>query len=121
MPPFPRRGAKAGAMKIHFYAASKPLKGHLADVQLIFEEAGLRGLSLSGIALWRHEDGQGAIIVSLPHRSFGEGGAGRYHFLRGDQAAIDKLRDTILAAFLRQHPQMGRALVSRVAQGAHRP
>jgi hypothetical protein len=108
-------------MKIHFYPAGKPLKGHLADVQLIFEEAGLRGLSLSGISLWQRGEGQGGIVVSLPYRSFGEGGTGRYHFLRGDQAAVDKLRDTIVAAFLRQHPQLSRALVSRSTQGTQRP
>ncbi len=53
-------------MKLQFYAATKALEGHLADVQIIFEEAGLRGLTLAGIALW--EDGKG-IAVRMPRSS----------------------------------------------------
>ena len=99
-------------MKLQFYAASKALEGHLADVQIIFEEAGLRGLTLAGIALW--EDGKG-IAVRMPRSSYGraEGETARFfYFLRGDKAAIDKLKGTIVGEFLRLNPQIARALVS---------
>ena len=55
------------------------------------------------------------VTVGIPK----EAGAGRYHLVRGDLVTID--RDTIIAAFLSQHPQMGHGLVSRAAQCAHQP
>lgn len=82
--------------------------GHVADVEVIFDEAegGLAGLKLVGLALWSHGS-DGALSVTLPSRKVEANGKGKdwfYEFLRADDGpdAADRIRSfkaLVTAAF----------------------
>jgi len=99
-------------MRIQFYAGRGCPEHHLADALVVFEEAGLEGLCLSGIAVWARKDLGRGISVTLPSRPYQDNGKERrYDFVRGDKAAIKGLKATIVAEFVRQYPEIAAPVV----------
>lgn len=101
----------------HFYAAEKERRimmtvkfeandkgtpvGKLADCELHFNDGPFAGLKLVGFAVWERKAGGGR-NVTVPARAYSVGGERRsFALLRpmADAAAMDRLRDVILAAF----------------------
>ncbi len=89
-------------MKIRFFEPDEPRDGLVAEAMLIFEEAALRGITLSGLAVWQRPGAQYP-VVSLPSRSYHSNGVRRhYWFLRGDAKLLASLKRDVVAEFLRQ-------------------
>jgi hypothetical protein len=107
-------------VKIQFYAPHPGDPAHLAEAQVIFEEAGLWGLSLAGISLWSRSEAPDGVAVSLPGRTYSAAGGEerRYGFLRGDKRIVRRFKDTIRAEFLRQHAPARTSPHPARAQGA---
>ena len=107
-------------MKIQFYPAATGDPQQLADALVIFEEAGLWGVSLAGISLWSNGRAPGGIAVSLPGRTYEAAGGDerRYSFIRGDKRIVQRLKDTIRAEYRRQHPEAARSGQQPVSPGA---
>ena len=107
-------------MKVQFHPARSGDSDHLAEALVIFEEAGLWGLALGGIGLWKSDHAPQGISVSLPGRTYA-GSAGderRYGFLRGDKRVVQMFQDTIRREFLRQnHSRAAGGPAARAAEG----
>ena len=78
--------------------------GHLADVEIVFDEAvpALVGLKLFGTALWLGDDGD--VIVTLPARKVAEASGKDWHFdlvrsVDGRMEVIKDLKGRVIAAY----------------------
>lgn len=95
-------------MQIRVLLNERGVPAHkLADAEIVFEEAPLKGLKLCGIAVWSTKEG-GELSVTFPARSYqGEGGVRYFNFLRPDESgprgvsALDPLKEAIRAEYRR--------------------
>jgi hypothetical protein len=75
--------------------------GKLADAEVHFTEGELRGMKLTGFAVWERRNGPGR-TVTFPARAYSVNGERRSYVLfrpEGDAQAQDRVRDLILHAF----------------------
>jgi hypothetical protein len=87
-------------MTFHFLPNEKSPVGKLADAELRFTGGPFDGLKLVGFAIWERRSG--GRNVTFPARQYSINGERRsFALLRPceDQAAQDRLREAILAAF----------------------
>ena len=83
----------------------------LADAELLFEEGVLRGLRLTGFAIWRSRRGNSR-NVTVPMRTYFVHGEKRaYALLRpmNDEATIDPVRRLILDSYAEFEQRMAMA------------
>ena len=89
-------------MRIQFILNHKGTpSGKLADVEILFEEGFLAGLTLGGCSIWRSKKGDEPTVL-VTSRSYATGGGVRYYqFLRSSTDG-EKEHQTALKVF-KQH------------------
>lgn len=105
-------------MRIVVRTGHHPVAHHLADVELVWDEIGVR---LTGIAVWKHRDGRPGVAVTLPRlrgKKEGEHWSVLRDATRGN-GGVAQLQQTIIEAFRSQVPgEALRASLDEPAAGA---
>lgn len=105
-------------MRIVVRSGRHPRPHHLADIELVWDELGVR---LTGIAVWKHCDGRGCVAVTFP-RQRGKKEGEHWSLLRDaakGNGGVAQLRRTIVEAFQSQTPgEALRASLDEPAGGA---
>jgi hypothetical protein len=105
-------------MKFRFEVESNAGVPHrLASAEIVFEDL---GVVITGLAVWARKDRKPGLSVTFPAQRTGEGTEVRYFdYIRSlDEKGegVKRLKQTIVDAFQREHPQLaGRRRSAQVA------
>ena len=94
-------------MKFRFQPESNPRVPHrLAGAEIVFEDL---GVLLRGLAIWARKDGKAGLFVTFPAQRAKDGSEVRYfdyvRALDEKGEGVKRLKQAILDAFRKEHPQ----------------
>lgn len=107
-------------MKFRFQPEKSPRVSHrLASAEIVFDDL---GVLLTGLAIWARKDGKTGLFVTFPAQRGKEGSEARYfdyvRSLDEKGAGVKRLKQAILEAFRKEHPQLAGG---RQAAAANQP